>query len=453
MKRRLPHILLVNPWIYDFAAYDVWAKPFGLLSLGAILRRHGCRVSYVDCLDRFHPLSPKMADPASRNGRGPYLKTPVPKPSGLADVPRTYSRYGILPEWFLADLAAVPDPDVILVTSLMTYWYPGVKETIRLLKDCYPKAPVILGGIYATLCTDHALAHAGADRVIPGPGETRLLEMVAAATGIALEPRFDPTRLDTHPFPAFELQRKIGYVPLLTSRGCPYSCDYCASNILQPKRLLRDPALVAAEIGYWQDVAGVRDFVFYDDALLVDAHRHAIPLFEAIIRTGRDLMFHTPNAVHIREITPRLAALLYQAKVKTLRLGLETLAVEGRTMDRKVRDAEFYRAVSYLLDAGFTRDQVGAYLLVGLPGQSLDLVARSIDIVKQSGVTPILAYYTPIPHTRMWPAAVAVSRYDLDSDPVFTNNAVMPCRPRGFDWGEISKLKALVKGEGRASGI
>ena len=54
-KSHGPHILLVNPWIHDFAAYDVWAKPLGLLLLGGVLRAHGARVSYLNCLDRFHP--------------------------------------------------------------------------------------------------------------------------------------------------------------------------------------------------------------------------------------------------------------------------------------------------------------------------------------------------------------------------------------------------------------
>ena len=80
-----PHILLVNPWIHDFAAYDFWAKPYGLLSLGGLLRLHGLRVSYIDCLDRFHPLA-AAGDPHARHGRGPYLKTPLPKPAGLEDV-------------------------------------------------------------------------------------------------------------------------------------------------------------------------------------------------------------------------------------------------------------------------------------------------------------------------------------------------------------------------------
>lgn len=97
-----PHILLVNPWIHDFAAYDFWAKPMGLLTIAGILRQHGLAVSYVDCLDRFHPRAPTTS-PTARYGRGPYLKTPIARPPGLNDVPRRYSRYGIKPQWLQED--------------------------------------------------------------------------------------------------------------------------------------------------------------------------------------------------------------------------------------------------------------------------------------------------------------------------------------------------------------
>ncbi|MDH3957783.1 MAG: cobalamin B12-binding domain-containing protein, partial [Desulfobacteraceae bacterium] len=50
MKPDTPHILLINPWIHDFAAYDFWAKPMGLLILAALLRSQGVSVSYIDCL-------------------------------------------------------------------------------------------------------------------------------------------------------------------------------------------------------------------------------------------------------------------------------------------------------------------------------------------------------------------------------------------------------------------
>jgi len=52
-------VLLVNPWIYDFAAYDLWLRPYGLLRLGGLLRTRGYRVALLDLLDPFHPELPR----------------------------------------------------------------------------------------------------------------------------------------------------------------------------------------------------------------------------------------------------------------------------------------------------------------------------------------------------------------------------------------------------------
>ena len=83
-----------------------------------ILRHHGIAVDYLDCLDRFHPQA-APSDPLARCGRGPYHKRHIPKPAGLEDIRRNYSRYGIEPDWFRADLKSLEKPDLILVTSLM----------------------------------------------------------------------------------------------------------------------------------------------------------------------------------------------------------------------------------------------------------------------------------------------------------------------------------------------
>ena len=445
MKKDVPHILLVNPWIHDFAAYDFWARPLGLLYLAALLRRGGLNVRYVDCLDRFHPRAP-AADPGARCGRGPYRKAPLAKPPGLQDVPRTYSRYGIDPAWLVEDLAQGPHPDLVLVTSMMTYWYPGVRETVAYLKGCFPGAPVVLGGVYATLCREHARACCGADAVIAGPGENRLAQILADFTGWRGTETADAADLDGYPFPALDLQRRIPFAPLLTTRGCPFACPYCASAVLEPVMRRRSVESVLAEIRHWHRGFGVRDFVFYDDALLVDAPRHAIPLFEAIAGAGLALRFHTPNAVHAREISLPVARLMRRIGFQTLRLGVETADFgAARRLDRKLGREDFLRAVRHLKAAGFAGRQVGAYLLCGLPGQDWREVARSIEAVRASGITPVIAHYTPIPHTALWEAACRASRYDLESDPVFTNNAISPCRPGGFSWRELSRLKQLAR--------
>ncbi len=443
MKTDLPHILCINPWVHDFAAFDFWAKPLGLLSLAAILREQGLRVSYIDCLDRFHPEEPEPPK-VLWDGRGPFRKTRIDVPSGLETSGKKFSRYGIKPQWFETDLKKVKKPDIIFVTSLMTYWASGVKETIQMIKSVYPDVPIVLGGIYASLCHDHACKETLADVVVKGPGENQLAGIIERFTGVELDAAHlsgDPD-LDGLPFPALDLQHSIAYAPIITSRGCPFSCEYCASSFLEPRLRQRSPEIVFGEIEYWHKQFQVKNFAFYDDALLVNAKTHAFPLFERIIASKMDLFFHTPNALHIRGITRQAARLMFDAGFKTIRLGLETTDFStDRSHDVKVAENEFFTAIEHLRAVGFTKDQVGAYLLCGLPGQNLDEVEASVQFVKQSGIMPVLAYYTPIPHTPMWDTAVKQSKYNLLEHPVFTNNTLFPCVRSTHDLKRISQLK------------
>jgi radical SAM superfamily enzyme YgiQ (UPF0313 family) len=328
---------------------------------------------------------------------------------------------------------------------MMTYWYPGVREAIGVVREVFPRVPVLLGGIYATLCPEHAAAHCGADRVCPGAGEAAVLPLADAYTGYIADAAVDPSQPDSWPYPAFELLRRIAYIPLLTSTGCPYDCAYCAARYLWTRRTVRSPRAVVEEIRYWRRDFGVRDYVFYDDALLVNAARHAVPLLEQIVRARLGVRFHTPNALHVREIAPETARLMFAAGFRTVRLGLETAEfVQERRLDRKVTRREFQRAVESLKGAGFTSRQVGAYLLVGLPGQSLTAIAESIAVVKAAGIVPIPAYYAPIPHTRLWPEACKASRYPLEEDPVYSNNALLPCQQAEFSWDTLARIKRLA---------
>ena len=157
-------ILLVNPWIHDFAAYDYWAKPLGLLYIGSVLRNEGFRVKLVDCLN--DPEALRFG--TRKNGRGRFRKEEISKPAALAHIPRRYSRYGMSPGRFREALHQCGRPDAIFVTSVMTYWYPGVFEAIEIIKQLFPDVPLALGGIYATLCPEHARARSGADLVVEG---------------------------------------------------------------------------------------------------------------------------------------------------------------------------------------------------------------------------------------------------------------------------------------------
>jgi radical SAM superfamily enzyme YgiQ (UPF0313 family) len=444
---RNPNVLLINPYIWDFTAYDLWAKPLGLLYLAGTLRANGYQVWLLDCLDiRFQGGAELYSLPARRSfGQGKYFRQDLPRPEALQDVPRYYYRYGIPPGLFLKALKEIPRPRAVLITSSMTYWYGGVVETAALVRSVFPECPVILGGIYASLMPEHARQQVRPDYLISGPGEAAVLHLLADLTGHPPRVVPDPADPDSLPRPAFDLYPALDYVCLMTSRGCPLACPYCASKFLQPRFLQRSPQGVADEIMHWHRTKGVRDFAFYDDALLIGFEEHLGPVLEILLRKNISLRFHTPNALHIREIDGDRAGLLFRSGFKTLRLGLETTNWQRqRDWGGKMDQADLDRALTALRKAGFTDRQIEVYLLIGLPGQQISEIEQTIIEVKGLGLRPRLAEYSPLPGTALWAQACQGSRFPLAEDPHFHNNSLLPCLD-SFSWDRVQKLKDLAR--------
>jgi len=442
-------ILLINPWIYDFAAYDFWLKPIGLLYLGGLLRQNGHRIHFIDCLDPYHPAMPQEGrqQPLRHSyGDGKFFRQVIPTPDSLKMIDRNYCRYGILPEIFTNELIKHEDADIVLITSMMTYWYPGVFEAIKIIKEVLPFVPIVLGGKYATLCYNHAVNFSGADYVIAGSGEKQVLQLLQKLFNV--EPVFTPdeNNLDSLPYPAFDLIRKIEQLPLITSLGCPYRCSYCSSHILNDKFQQRDPVKVADEIQYWQKESGVINFSFYDDALLVKPHEMIVPMLNEVKKRKLSCQFHCPNGLHLREINKELSVLLYNSGFKTIRFGFETSDLNRQIKTGgKVKNEELRLAVSHLKNAGYKTGEIGIYLLCGIPGQSVEEVENSMEFVRECGAKPVLAEYSPIPGTKMWDEAVACSPFDIQREPLYHNNSLLPCRNNDFSFAAYAELKKKLK--------
>jgi hypothetical protein len=102
-----------------------------------------------------------------------------------------------------------------------------------------------------------------------------------------------------------------------------------------------------------------------------------------------------------------------------------------RCLDGKVSEGDFERAVDFLLRDGFPARDIGAYILAGLPDQSIESVLESIEFAAAVGANPYVAEYSPIPNTPLWERAIARSDYDLASEPLFHNNTLLPCWEQG----------------------
>ena len=435
------NILLINPWIYDFTAYDFWMKPLGLLYVASLVRRFtGHRLSLLDCLDRFHPglAAPRAGKP---DGRGPFPKEEVPKPDVLSTVPRRFSRYGIPVALFEQGLALVPRPDAVLVTSAMTYWYPGIQAVVDLVRRRFGPVPVILGGIYATLCPVHARAESGADMVVPGPAEAGFFAALTEVLGGAPPALPGPPSPGALPRPAFDLLRDRTWLPVLTSRGCPRRCSYCASSRLSAGFRQRPVASVLAEIAASRASFGTRHFAFYDDALLAGKRDHAWPLFEGLAAADPGAAFHAPNGLHLREIDPPTARLMRAAGVRSLYLSLES--TDPEVMDErgpKASPADLDRALRALDAAGYHRKEVSVYLMAGLPGQSTAGIRESIGFVRRLGAVPRVAHFSPIPGTAEWVGLIRAGILAVGADPLLHNKTAFAYLKSGLAPEEIGAL-------------
>lgn len=444
MRKHAPQILLVNPWITDFAAYDFWIKPLGLLMLASRLEQAGCRTRLLDCLDRAHPVlrsSPDYQLQSRPDGTGHFVKETLEKPSLLKSIPRQYSRYGLPFDLVHGLLETSPRPDVILVTSGMTYWYPGVQQMITLLKRVFPGVPVALGGIYATLCTAHAERMSGADTVMPGEGERAVLRFIGDVCSWRPPSEFG----DAVPLPDYSHYSTLYSAALLTSRGCPYRCPYCASHLLSESHWRLAPEIVVRQIRHLHQTKGVTELAFYDDALLVRKENHIIPLLRNVITAGLPVRFHTPNGIHPKLMDEELADFMVRSRFRTVRLSYETCDPRRqKKMGMKVRDADLKHAVHLLRRAGMDSETMGSYVLMGLPGQPLSEVLASMRVVWDLGIRVSLASFSPIPGTQSWKEAVETGALPKDADPLLTNSSVFPLRSESVPFDDFIRIGTLA---------
>jgi radical SAM superfamily enzyme YgiQ (UPF0313 family) len=436
-----PRVLLIQPPVYDFALFDLFLKPYGLLRIGSWFQQNGYDVTYLNCLDWEDERSLKAYGSVRRDNRGTgkFFRQPALLPSDVPPLARQYSRYGVHPS-SVAQSIREAEADIICVTSGMTYWYEGVKEVVDACRFHAPRAKIVLGGVYASLMSEHARRVIAPDALICGDVRNKLPEMLQRW-------RFPPLISDIPAYPMLidtAWKRSAGVVRLNT--GCPLACDYCASRILDP---MFEPGHPLDAFEFIRDLHGrygTVNFGFYDDALLVNKEKVLIPFLEAACSSGIPWKFYTPNAMHIRYIDPETAQLMHQSGFQEIRLGYESSSPDFHEHhDQKFSDDQFYRAVELLRSSGFDAAQLHVYVLAGLPGQRAEEVLASVESAGRAGVGVSIAEFSPVPGTPAWEQTKDSSHFDLDSQPLFHNNSFQVTAWEKFTRDDMQKVKLAAR--------
>lgn len=407
-------VTLVNPHYPRGAPKSIFI-PLGLGYLAAVLEENEYEVKVLDL---------QMSDPTSHE-----LESDLSKSN--------------------ADIVGV-------TTSTLTYW-PAI-EVVKAAKKVLPDALTILGGPHVTALPEETLTQSSeVDVVVRGEGERTMLELANLISKEGLENlgkidgitfrkngqiahtnnRAFIENLDELPHPAYkhfqlEKYRMEGknYLPIITSRGCPFECTFClASSMCGTRFRTRSPKKVLEELEWMRDVHHADIFALYDDTFTFDKKRA-----NAICDEMKARKFDLPWDCRTRvdQITTEILTKLKNANCQLVHFGVESGSQKMLDAMKKHTTVEKNAwAIKLSKEVGIS---VAISVVVGYPGETPEMLKETFDFIKKT--KPDFVYVCqaiPYPGTELldilkklnWEVSTDWNKFDEQS-PVFKNPLLSP---------------------------
>jgi len=188
-----------------------------------------------------------------------------------------------------------------------------------------------------------------------------------------------------------------------------------------------------------------KDVAFYDDALLFNFESHLLKFLNLMKKENFKFNFHTPNGIHPKFINKEVASFLKEMNFKTIRLSLETISPEREEESSfKVSFNDFEKAIENLTFSGYSKNEIGVYILAGLPEQKYEEVVETVKILKKYPCKINIAEYSPIPETVDFQISKKLYPSLPLEEPLFQNNSIFPLWQFPDKWEKIEDLKNLA---------
>ncbi len=363
---------LVYPFFKPFHDNSIFRfPPLGLGYIAASLRRKGVRVEIVDC-------------------------TFLTRGEAVAKVKGS-------------------KPDILGFYSMFSMKQTSVEMARRLREDC---GLLVVGGPLPTLDPSGYLDVF--DVVVLGEGEEAMVDLAqcyergvgfAGVAGIAYresgKTRFTAPRefvrdLDSLPFPARDLFDNDAYkryyadkfgssiAPLITSRGCPFSCDFCSRPVFGQSFRTRSAANIVDEV---EEIVGLGyDRVWFADDCFTLNRNRVLAVCDEL--TKRRLNVGWECLSRVDTMDPEVAARMRAAGCVRVFFGIESGTNEVLGLMRKQITVEQARSAVYNAKAAGLR--VGAFFIIGYPGENDDTV---LNTVRFASALPLdyLSFTLPYP--------------------------------------------------------
>lgn len=337
-------------------------------------------------------------------------------------------------------------PDLVGISSF-TFEARVMHQVAEKVKELQPGCPVVVGGPHPTVFHQEILKDPNIDFAVVGEGEETLARLVdrlfgnggsGPLPGVAYREDGQPvfpgpapyiSDLDALPFPAWDfldfeaylhypdVNHSIGkgrYMPLFTSRACPYQCVFCHS-IFGKKFRKRSPENVVQEMEVLRSRYGVQEFQFFDDCFNIDRDR-ARAIGEGISSRLPGVRLSFPCGLRGDILDRETLQILRRAGAYSIALAVETASPRLQVLTRKNLDLEKVReAIDQAVSLGY---YVHGFFMIGFPTETLEEIQKTIDFAVGS---PLLSasffIVTPFPGTeleRLFAEAGFTRKLDFD---------------------------------------
>lgn len=362
-------------------------------------------------------------------------------------------------------------PDLIGF-SMLSFNSSLILTIARFIKQ-QNQIPIIAGGVHAILSPDEVISHPEIDMVCLGEGEYVLKELLdhcldcSTVTGIWYKknkkiiknaPRELLTNLDLVGFPDYDdfdiptcLTIYNAHLPIMASRGCPYSCSYCNNHAL--RRTLKGTYVrfrsvenvleeVDLRIKQYYD-RGFRYFYFFDDTFILNKD-----FVSEFCRQFKEKGFHKLLRwnVNIRAnlVTDDLLRTMKAAGCYQVRMGVETgnQFIRNTVYNRGMSDQDIFKAVDLIKKHNL---QLRLYFMVGAPQETVEMMQESLQMAQMLSPDEVFfGVLYPLPGTDI--LKLCENEDVLDEPPLSSSSEIQPVKRTKFaSPAQIRKFFKQVK--------
>jgi len=342
----------------------------------------------------------------------------------------------------VADSIQRERPILVGISSITGAQIRGGLQAARAVRQADPTLPVVWGGVHPTLCPDSTLRDDFCDVVVKGEGEITLVKLadclrekndLSTVPGIGYkekgEIKFTQSvplieDLDVIPKPNYDLLEMEHYftrapstgeaqLQLVTSRGCPFDCEFCYNLKFNERRFRYHSAgRVVSDIVDLVDRFQIRSLFVEDDYFFGHPGR-VEEICDLLIEKDLKLLIQVPCRIdYLYKRSPEMIDKLYRAGFKELWIGVESGSEERLKEILKRTTLDQVREVNQLLSGSDVYVKYG--FMAGFPKEERKETLETVDFMfellgsnKGAGVAPV-AIYTPYPGTTLYDKAKLV---------------------------------------------